>query len=222
MSWKADKNLVAWYRCEETSGTTLRDETGNFDANCSGAFVAGGSPIDGIRAVDCSTTNGISMPATGEMSRDSTTNWTAACWVKLNNAPTNDVNIISFLSAALRGIGVKQNSTTLQFIAREAGGTAYTISTSTDLRDLLWHHVAFGVKDNILYGFRDGVQVGTVAISLPTSASVKNSAGTNDVVAGTAEFMDGYIDDIKVFNRFLPQAEILHLMHGRGAWPMGQ
>ena len=149
---------------------------------------------------------------------------TVALWVKLNN-PANDVtkNIISKYRS---GAGWAQ----WWFLKDRSGATgrlAFDMWNSSDAQtsaasdtpwptDTDWHHVA-GVYDGVnVYLYGDGANLDSTAN--PMTAPIKDY--TNLICVGgtwsggacsTSQSLDGYVDEVRIYNRALTAGEIKRL-----------
>ena len=86
-------------------------------------------------------------------------------------------------------------------------------STSPDLRDDKWHHVAVtGDRNGYLTFYVDGAHKGRVGIS-----GIRNIDSLSDLFIGwepvlaASTYFNGVIDDIRIYNRTLSKAEIKQL-----------
>lgn len=108
-----------------------------------------------------------------------------------------------------------------QFIISTDGGAAsgVIIGTTTVVNDNNWHHIAcVWSKNNHMTTYLDGLQQNTRAaanVNLPTFSNVNYNIGTYS----NGEFMNGSIDEVRIWNRALCQAEIVHNKNGEFAAP---
>jgi hypothetical protein len=203
--------LVAAYSFDEGSGTIVNDSSGNgitgtivgatwttageygnaLSFNGSNAYVDLGNPS--------------LLQITGSMT------WTA--WVKATANPVNDGQIIA-KSDDVSGWQFKTTPDTgpeTFGVAVSGGPRAFAQRYSTTVRSLnVWYHVA-GVYnatartlDIYVNGvLDDGVLVGTVpAVQVNSSVNVNIGRRTNGY------YFNGIIDNLRVYNRPLSQAEI--------------
>ena len=90
------------------------------------------------------------------------------------------------------------------------GGTAGGINVGAGATDGNWHHIAVTWKKNTLNGFRsylDGVliaQRNSANVNLPSIFS----GGYLGAYNGSSEFMNGSLDEVRIWTRALSQAEI--------------
>ena len=75
---------IAWWKLDETSGTTLADAVAANDATLSGTYTLDQSPlIQTGRAVSCDDSP-VDIGA-GQIVTDITADWSAECWVKFDD-----------------------------------------------------------------------------------------------------------------------------------------
>lgn len=95
------------------------------------------------------------------------------------------------------------------------GGSANGISVGATATDGNWHHIAMTWQKNTVNGFRsylDGVLVeqrNSANVNLPNI----NSEGYIGSLVGFDEFMNGNIDEVRIWNRSLSQSEIQFRMN---------
>ncbi|MFH1755600.1 MAG: LamG domain-containing protein, partial [Candidatus Latescibacterota bacterium] len=95
-----------------------------------------------------------------------------------------------------------------------AFGNAYDVPTWRFVSDGDWHHVVVVYDGNILKVYLDTIEVAAAVRTLNTSSSslyIGSRAGQGD------QYMDGLLDDVRVFNRTLSKKEI-QILYGEGDW----
>jgi hypothetical protein len=219
------QGLVAYYPCEQATGTVLPDLSGNnnnatlvtgMGGTAGYSFAAGrvGNALDLAKADKGYVTLPAGLLATACEA-------TIATWIYLNNSVDwqrvfdfgKDQNVYMFLTPS--------NSTThvLRFAISVNGNTPtyeQAIDGQAALPTVAWHHVAvvLGSGGGILY--LDGVQVGANAGLNLRPADFGNSPGN---YIGRSHFtadpyLDGNVDEFRVYNRALAPAEIQALASG--------
>lgn len=90
------------------------------------------------------------------------------------------------------------------------GGTGGGISVGAGATDGNWHHIAFTWKKNTVNGFRSYLDGALVAQrnSANVSLPVITSGGYLGAYNGSSEFMNGTLDEVRIWNRELSQTEI--------------
>lgn len=221
MSWKADKSLVAWYRCESLTGDVLRDEMGSFGGTNSGATIAsGGCPHDGISCLNMDSTppagGNVNLSAFGFSTSQAVT---ISCWIKLAADGTDTSTSQPVVNTTYVRIHVRttDNDVTVRF----DNGSARTSVFELGNGDRDWHHI-MGTFDGVATTriYVDGVlrDTDTHAGGLPTTSY---SSAIGYMPGAPGESFNGQIDDVKIFTEVKNEADAKYLMHGRGAWDFG-
>ncbi|MBU0486624.1 MAG: PKD domain-containing protein [Bacteroidetes bacterium] len=99
-----------------------------------------------------------------------------------------------------------------------AGAWDNVLSNDTYAGDSIWHFIVGWRSNDTTYLYVDGIRQTAFSTRVPTFINGKliignTFAGTND------QFFKGQIDDIRIYNRPLNQAEIDSLYH-EGGWPL--
>lgn len=197
---------TAWYKADESSGSTLADFSGNAkNATLSGATEFG--PGISGNALILSGGNA-SLPA-GIVS--TLTNFTIATWVKVDTLSTWS-RIFDF------GTGTSVNmyltplsgSNTIRFAITTSGsGAEQQINGSAALTTGSWQHVAVTLSGNTGTLYVNGVAVGS-----NTNMTLRPSSlgSTTQNYIGKSQYPDpalvGSIDDFRIIGRALSQGEI--------------
>ena len=203
-------NLVAWWRLDETSGTTAADETGSNDGTIAGGTLIGKSGIHGHGMEFDGTDDYISTSyagITGTASR------TFSAWVKINTAGNNEI-----LSYGTEAAGQK-----MSFYVNSSGNLRLEVKDgaqvgTTTLNVGEWYHVAATLDDdgspnaNEIKLYVNGVEES----SYTSTGEPINTGTTNDVRIGDSPMnspreMDGSIDDVRIYDIDLTAAQILEL-----------
>jgi hypothetical protein len=104
---------------------------------------------------------------------------------------------------------------TMRFLHRSiTGGTGADLVTTDTYDDGAWHHVAVVKTADELIGYMDG----EVAVSAVTSDAFDDSffvaLGVLDHLRANGRFFPGPIDDARIYDRALTEAEIQQIMRG--------
>jgi hypothetical protein len=206
--------LMAWYKFDETSGTTATDATGRGQ---DGTFT--GSPTLNVSANGASSQgtaiafNGSNyMQATGLY--DKSTSVSAAAWVRLDGVDSSGAEVVSLgdcfrlrLSSGSSGAAASYHN----------GSTWVTATASQVVLNTSWHHFA-AVLDggSTLKLYVDGVEAASTAAS---GAISYTGQGSNTRVASHANSstnvdLTGRVDDVRVFNRAMTPTEVYYLYRG--------
>ncbi|MBI4092477.1 MAG: LamG domain-containing protein, partial [Candidatus Kerfeldbacteria bacterium] len=128
-----------------------------------------------------------------------------AMWVKRDRATAGDFDRL-LLSVSNNGWGLHfANDNTLQFTKV---GVSNVNSTGTITDTSGWHHVAVTYDGSNARFYIDGVLDATQAYSVTFDSSSGNyTIGSR----GAAEYFDGNLDEVRVYNRVLPADDIREL-----------
>jgi hypothetical protein len=205
----AQAELMGWWKLDEGSGTTAYDSSGNGrDGTLNGdpqwvdGWLGGALDFDGDDHVDTGYT-------------DDLENWTIAAWVKSPAAPSGD---------APSGPVHKENNYQFNWnhsdatyrgaAALNVGGTWYAAKYEPLEADT-WYHIAATFDGENLIAYRDGVM-----ITDNSAPSGTPNADTNTLKIGrhasAAQFYTGIVDDARVYNEALTEADIQSIMFGTG------
>jgi hypothetical protein len=199
--------LIVYYPFDETSGTTAADVSGN---GHTGTLHGGATWAAGHRAgaVSLDGNNGyVSLP-NGILS--TTSNFTIATWVRLNTI-ANWMRVFDF------GTGTN----TYMFLTAESGnGMRLAITTNgfgneqridgPSLATGAWAHVAVTLNGSLGTFYVNGASAATnsamtlnaSSLGVTTQTWLGRSAFNND------PYLDGLLDDFRIYNRALTPAEV--------------
>ncbi|UCC29233.1 MAG: hypothetical protein JSU86_13645, partial [Phycisphaerales bacterium] len=208
--YDADSGLVAHYKLDETGGSVTVDSSGgghhgtyqgNARPNRPGAALGTGTSarFDG-------GTGHVIIPNHPRLS-NLTSDFTVAAWVR-----PDDVSGVQRVFGNPDGWSFGLDNTGLLFST--IGIRNYTIAVGVPVD--AWTHVAavFSLDFNVTFYF-NGDNIGTVNGSLAS-----HSPGDNWFIATLhedAEFFDGHIDDIQVYDRALDEGDLLFLFNHPGS-----
>ncbi|HJU18997.1 MAG TPA: LamG domain-containing protein [Stellaceae bacterium] len=195
------RGLVAAWPAYEGSGAILHDVTGNrFDGT-----LHGGATWTGGRAGSCLKCDGASgyVSMTSPLGA-SITQYTQAAW--LNSGVTGNV-ALSFGDAGQLWIG---NFTGGRWNANAANGV---IVSSTQNATGGWHHILAKYDGSALSIYVDGSFSNNVGYSSSVDGSGNGYIGNYQ---GSALYWNGLIDDVRIWNRALSDAEIREISMGQG------
>ena len=209
--------LVGWWKLDETEGTKAADSSGNgHNATVQGnpKWQPGGGKVSGAIALDG---NGSYLEVADESAFDFTAGVTVAAWIKLNafDKPwqaivtkgewawrvqrNNETNTLEF---ACTGVQVPDNSPYGSLFGTKAIAPGE------------WHHIASVYDGGKMYLYVDG--------TLDTSQEAKGPISLNDdpvLIGENAQkrdrFFNGLIDDVRLYNFGLPEAQVRQLYEGK-------
>jgi hypothetical protein len=206
---------VAAYSFNASSGTTAADVSGNGNTGVlkNGPLWVAGKNGNGLRLDGVNDYVDLSNPATLRL----TGSMTLSAWINSSAFPFDDAAIISKRQSA--NVGYQLDTTidrgprTVGFKISDAAGNTVARYGATTLVTNTWYHVA-GVYDatnrtmNVYVNGKldNGTLVGTIPSTQPSSTQNVN-IGQRPGAPGTFNFA-GVLDDVRIYNRALSQAEI--------------
>ena len=197
--------LVANYKLEGNP----RDFGGrNFHGTASGGVTYTAGRIDGLAATFNGSDGSIRVPATVDR------NFTLACWVKTTAiAGTSQwYNGMGIIDAEVPGAAKDFG---LALVGNKAafgvGQNDFTITSSNAINDGVWHHLAasFDAGTGAMMLYVDGIL--RASGTGPSSARTAPASFTLGSIAGTAGFLNGSIDEARLYNKILSQDELNRL-----------
>ncbi|MCX5644781.1 MAG: tetratricopeptide repeat protein [Phycisphaerae bacterium] len=205
--------LVGWWKLDESEGTKAADSSGNgHNATVRGnpKWQPSGGKIGGAIAL---SGNGDCLEVADESAFDATAGVTVAAWIKANALDKPWQAIVTKGEGAWR-IQRNNETSTLEFACtgvRIPGGNEYGSLLGNKAITLgEWHHIAGVYDGKKMYIYVDGV--------LDTSQEASGPIGTDDnpVLIGEngqfpGRFWNGLIDEVRVYNFGLPEAQIQQL-----------
>lgn len=229
-------NLVAHWEFDETSGTTASDSTGNTDNDgtlmndtaWSASGIIGGAVLfdgtdDHIDFPNAGATGAVNNKETFAAGDNQT--MTITGWTRVNVASNTDYDIIVNYLGGNSYVAWEDGGASdrpMRCMTRNFGGGAnyFPQSDGTMTWDN-WVHFAYVVEDGVGYKYYlDGTldkDQSTTDVNLNhwgcgTMGCHIGQYNASDPVAGDrwGDF-NGYIDDLRIYNRELTDAEILHL-----------
>jgi hypothetical protein len=225
--------LVAYYRCDQIEGTTLRDRSGNANngtllvaTGTGGASGTGGVAGPGYKVEPGKIGNGLTLiqAGNGYVSLPpalflGATNLTITVWIKLNTLVTwqrlFDVGVNAHLAAnpmtgtSYLNLILKDLNGKLGLNATTDGYLGEQRITSEPIPQGAWKHVAVVLASGKATLYIDGSVVG-MSSALPTLQGL----GTIDYAyVGRSQFpgdpaLDAEIDELRVYNRALSVGEV--------------
>ncbi|WP_372663714.1 LamG-like jellyroll fold domain-containing protein [Cohnella sp.] len=217
-----DTVTMAQLQFDETSGTTAIDATGN---GRHGTLVGGVNRVSGKSgsAVDLSGTNQyVALPAGVVSNYDAIT---VAAWVNLDTA-SNWTRIFDFGSGTATNMFLTPKNGVngkIRFGIKYNGSAEQIIDGQAALPTGGWHHVAVTLNGPTGTLYVNGVQVGiNNAMTLKPStlgATTQNWIGRSQY---PDPYLDGRVDDFRIYNRALTASEVTHVMEGQTALPIAE
>jgi hypothetical protein len=212
------QSLIAHWKLNESSGTSAADSSGS---GYTGTVSGTATWVSGYINNGFSFNGSTRIQATGLLGTPA--NITVAAWINCTNADTNGAEVISLGDYFVLRVDAGTNTTLSVY-----NGSGWTVLnlTSTTLEDTGWHHVAakFDDANNLMTIYLDGAP----AASQSSTVSISYSGlGTNTSLGrhgngGTTYDFTGIMDDVRVYDYGLSDAEILDLYSRIAYWKLNE
>jgi hypothetical protein len=204
--------FVAWYRFDETAGTSAADATGNGKT----ASLAGGTSWSAGRAGNAVSLDG----STGYVRLpngivDGIADFTVACWVRLSAVATwSRVFDLGSGTTSYMFLTPRSSAGTARFAITTSGaGGEQQINAPAALPAGTWAHVAVTLAGNLAVLYAGGAEVArNSAVTVRPGAiiaSSQNYLGRSQYSGDP--FLAGALDDFRLYSRALSAAEIQSL-----------
>ena len=199
----ATSGLVAAYAFNETSGTTIIDASGNNNTGTFGSGVTRSTQGKFGGALVFNGSSAVTIPDAASL--DLTTGMTLEAWVfPTTTSGVRDIlikegaNVDIYNLYACNWRGLPESNVFVGGSNRTAEGTALSAN--------VWTHVAGTYDGATLRLFLNGVQVS----STPFSGLIATSGGALRIGGNSiwGEYFQGRIDEVRIYNRPLSQAEL--------------
>jgi len=219
--------LLARWKCDETSGITLADTTGNYPAtlmpNSGGNWTGGTLGVAGKFGAAASfngTSGGASTAASGSTIIGPATALTMACWAN-STSYASDKRMLAFANSTggtVLGLPVGRASGKFSAFCRSSAGALIQIDSASTYSSG-WHHVAVTIAGTTATLYVDGGTGATATASASQSLLADTAAGILIASSGGV-FYPGLLDDIRIYSGAATQAEIQTIMLGDVGGPM--
>lgn len=211
-----EHKLVAWWKFDEAEGNNAGDSSGNDFAGTlfgnpqwqpTGGKIGGALAFDGIDDyIDCGSHASLNL--TGGVS--------VAAWIKLNG-PTEDQKIVSNQG----GVSGYKVSIYDNKVELEIRGSSLAINRSVEGGTVLepgtWYHIVgtYGQGGSIMTYVNAKLdrELETTSILAPSTGTLK--IGRESFDYGDMYWFKGLMDDLRIYNYPLSQAEITALYSGK-------
>lgn len=212
----ADK-LVAYYPLDEFADTDIVPDESDND-NDGTAF--GDPMVVGGQVDDAFEFDGMDdyIQVDDDTSLDITSAMTVSAWVNTDNVGSSHHAIVDKISAnnnwLLSGYYlVLLQSEEFQFQVRD-GSALYRATTSIDVATDTWYHVLGWFDGSDVRIYVDGSHEDTTSGAGLAENDAPVDIGANiDSGVGNTHYWDGTIDEIRIYDRALPESEIKGLYH---------
>lgn len=137
-----------------------------------------------------------------------------SCWVNLDTYASATNNIISFNGNYLRFRIVNSNRIGTIYINTDDDTTIDNVVTlSKSFISAQWNHLVITLNDNIFKYYVNGEYAGSYT---KKGNNIKNSNGFKlGTYEGNAEFLNGKLDDIKIFKNILSDEDVKELYEAK-------
>ena len=215
-------NLKGYWKCDETSGTTLADSSGNSkDLTITGAINTNYWLGEAGEQGTCFRTDGVAGYASRNHavipSLDNTnftlfalfkggTDFGVAAALAISNSSTNNdrAQIGEFSTTSQASAQARGHSTVMA--SGFSGGTAF---------DGSWHSVAFRRNGTAFELFVDGISVASTTATLATGSTCNRTTLMHKLTSGTTGYAKGSIQHAAIWNTALSDSEIMAIQAAR-------
>ena len=202
------EGLIAYYKLDETSGTTASDELGSYDGTNNGADVGVTGKINTAYDFEKSEDDYISLPSSIGTAL-SNTELTINLWIKPEQEFNSAIGITTlFDSQGTNRILIDYDSYANGGIRAYYGvNTPYTTTFSADT----WYMITFVVTDGTNYLYINGSEVATISNSGLVSIGTATTIIGENYAISSGRGMDGLIDEVYIASRALNSTEVSEL-----------
>ncbi len=209
----AAQGRVAYWKLDETSGSTYADSEGSLDGACAGACPAPttGGQLNGAQIFDGSSA-GINIPADSLMDWGVDDSFSIELWVRGNSLLSCVASDETFMGRADNGagsgywtLGCVAGTGNVNFQLGDSNNVSVTLTSSQVITDGLWHHIVAtrdGVND-INYLTVDGTDVVSVTQNY-TGILVPNTAVLSLGHLESSAHFRGALDEVTLYNGLVP------------------
>ena len=216
-------SLVAYWKFDEGTGNSSRDWTGT---GYTGTFI--NSPLWSTTVpstVEYYNSHSVLLDGTsdyveaGSAVTPSNAALTACAWVRFNGT-TGNQSIASIDGTNISGFYLKKDTNhkfTMQFFASDSTVAATVAATgTTTATTATWYHVCGVRTASVARIYVNGTQEGSdTTINASFNATGKTIIGASKWSGSRADYLNGYIDDVRVYNVALTTAQIKALAAGQ-------
>jgi hypothetical protein len=210
----------AYWPFEEGTGTTSADATNDHNTATLQAGASWTAGEVGSYAVSLTggSTSYVDVPTTAV---DTSGSYSVAAWVKLNSL-TGNQTFASIDGTAISPFYLQLEGGVFAFTTRSADSTGSTATLATGLAPSTgtWYHLV-GVYDNSAHTislYVNGVLQNTVAFSSPWKAAGHTAIGRAKWNGGNVDFVNGAIDDVRMYSTALTKQEAIALATNAGGY----
>ena len=204
----ARDGLVGHWRFDEGSGSTAQDSS----IKDNDGAITGATYITGKIGSNALSFDGVgdNVKITDFPGLSTDNSFSISLWANIINIPSSprESNIIGFRPVPVRGIGIDVIHTTgiVKFKMRDDSESS-TINLATNPSGFHHYVITYDSDTSTMEGFFDGTSQGDTThtnVELTTDHEI----GGNNVITGSSAYFKGEIDDVRIFNKVISQAEI--------------
>ncbi|MBF0198070.1 MAG: LamG domain-containing protein [Planctomycetes bacterium] len=202
-------NLIGWWKLDETSGTVITDSSTNANHGSLDTYTSVPGKVN--KAINLGGTTQVEMTDASESLYDLTTAITLSCWFTVDTFDAQWQSLFTKGDTSWR-LAREDTSNFLSFTLNEWPNDK-SVTSTTDVNDGDWHHVA-GVYDGATMNiYIDGVLEDTLAFA----GNINNNTyplriGEND--QNWNRKWKGSIDDVRVYDAALDAGQVHALYQG--------
>lgn len=219
-------NIVAYWKLDETSGTSASDATGNSHTatlQTNASFVSGGKINYGLQPATSGTDAAGACIAGGSAGALDFSQYpfSMSAWIKTTNNTSvgnGDMAVVmgTISSSPYDSFNIQMHMTSpigsMYATYRTATNTYATGNTATAYNDGAWHHVVYTVDSSgNMTLYVDGASAATGTASGTMSTGKSFSIGVNRPTANTSDQWVGTLDEVGVWSRALTSTEVTTL-----------
>lgn len=214
-----------WWHLGEDGGTTAYDAGSGYDnLTLDGATWSTANPNSGTSTGSLSFNGTSEYAATSTPAIDTSGSFTVSAWVKLSSTSANQT-VVAQSGTQDSGFYLGYQTTNggqwaLYFTAADTASPTYQAeATSTSVTDGTWTHLLgmYNASTNTASLYVDGV-AGTSATGVTAwKASGDLTVGRDLTNGSAADYFDGEISDVRLWNSVLPGSQISEVYHDGGA-----
>jgi hypothetical protein len=202
--------MVAYYNLDENTGTTVTDSSGFTNTGTSTNMTWGTTTGPGLFFANTSygTFNGTSSRVALTVSQLPAANaaQSMSAWVKITALPGSASSIVA-LTGASSAMKLGLSSSQLRVLRNDGTALVSTSAPSTGT----WHHVAYTWDGTTNTLYVDGVAV----TSTTTHDSAAVTAAFVGATSAAADFFNGSIDEVRIYDRALTATDVSALALGQ-------
>lgn len=219
-------NLMGYWRFDEGTGTIARDYSGN---NNNGTLMNGvawstdipGSPSGNSNSLNFDGNNDHVLIADSN-TLDITNAFTLSTWVKSDGVQSNRYLISKRNDAGTDNVYSMIYGYAADQVQFYASGNGYGYpggASNIPVADTNWHLVTYTYDGTTFKSYKDGILQGATTLTANLTASTSNLL--LGAFNGAGYNLDGSMDDVRIYNRALSDADVKRLAQTQTPWLTG-